>query len=156
MKMKFKILLLVGFGTILFGCNTKKQLKFILMESSKTFAPETNEKVTYWGDSYIIENYHNNRHSAKQIDHFAHDLARLKKDSCSSYTIIFYKASNITNLKHLKENPRDLDRYSQNNDEIYNYHWSSGIFSGKTKIKNGEIINPKNKVIIKDAPPLKQ
>lgn len=153
--MKLKIFILIGLGTMLLACSVQKPLKFILLESSKTFAPETNEKVTFFGDSYIIENYKNNNYSINQVDSFAHYLGRIKKESCNSFTITFYKASDITNLIHLKENPRDLDRYSQNNDEIYDYRWSNGIFLGKTKIKNGKIIDPKSRVIIKDAPPLK-
>ncbi|WP_131539963.1 hypothetical protein, partial [Pedobacter nototheniae] len=82
--MKFKVLILLSLPSILLACSVQKPLKFILLESSKEFAPETNEKVTYWGDSYIIENYHNNKYSAKQIDSFAYQLGKLKKDSCNS------------------------------------------------------------------------
>ncbi|WP_165585923.1 hypothetical protein, partial [Pedobacter nototheniae] len=86
----------------------------------------------------------------------AYQLGKLKKDSCNSLLITFYKASDITNLSHLKENPRDLYRYSLDNDMIYEYWWSGHVFLGRTKFKNGEIIDPKNTVIVTDPPPLKQ
>ncbi|WP_316804488.1 hypothetical protein [Pedobacter nototheniae] len=150
--MKFKVLILLSLATMFVACGVQKPLKFILLKKSKTFAPETNEKVTYWGESYIIENYQNNKYSEKQIDSFAHQLGNLKKDSCDSYVISFYNALDIDNLKYIIKNPQDLDWH----DMILEYWWSDHKFLGRTKLKNGKIIDPKNTVIVTDPPPLKQ
>jgi hypothetical protein len=62
------------------------------------------------------------------IDSCAKALAGENIIKYSNLSIIFYKRSDVTNKAHLKENPRDIDRYSQDNDMIFIYKWSMGKF----------------------------
>ncbi len=80
------------------------------------------------------------------IDRFAMELGKKKQIRYDSYILSFYRGSEVTNLKNLKENPRDLDRYSDIKDHRLNYRWSGGSFAGKMQFKYGNMINPKNTV----------
>ena len=69
-----------------------------------------------------------------------------KPDNIDSlrFNLVFYKESDITNQEHLQKDRRDLDRYSQENDLIWNYVIDKGgkLITG-TKYKSGEIVYPK-------------
>lgn len=151
-NMKYKILMLLILSTMLLNCSSQKPLKFVLLNNSKEYASESNNKITFWGATYLIENYHNNKYNSKQIDSFALQLGKLKIDSCDSYVISFYNASEITDLEHIIKQPKDLDWYYMN----YQYRWNNRIFLGRTKFRHGKIIYPKSTVKIKDAPPLRE
>jgi hypothetical protein len=64
--------------------------------------------------------------------------------------MMFYKESEYTNEKALKKNPRNLYRYSQQNDWIFTYTWCNGTFMGRTKIRNGEFVNPGTNITVED------
>jgi hypothetical protein len=66
--------------------------------------------------------------------------------------MMFYKESDKTNVKNLSDNPRDLYRYSQDHDLIYEYFWMNGAFLARHKFKNGEIVEPKKSITIEDVP----
>ncbi|WP_439504487.1 hypothetical protein [Sediminibacterium sp.] len=70
-------------------------------------------------------------------------------DSTLNFYFLFYKESKITNLSHLKMNRKDIDRYSHENDLIWEYIIEKG---GKHqyiyKYKSGEKIYPKSNDII--------
>lgn len=63
----------------------------------------------------------------------------------------FYLRSKITNEEHLKKNPRDLDRYSQENDLLWMYTWEKKKNKmTRFKFKNGEIIYPNSEIKVED------
>lgn len=66
--------------------------------------------------------------------------------------MLFYKESTKTNIKNLSANPKDLYRYSQDHDLIYEYSWMNGKFLAKLKFKNGEIIEPKYNIQLEEIP----
>ncbi len=59
----------------------------------------------------------------------------------SEYFILFYKMTDVTNNENIKKNPRDLIRYSQSNDFLYQYKWYNSRFLSKEKI-NGSVFSP--------------
>ena len=82
--------------------------------------------------NYIVKNYRNNTKTLKAMDSLVFSLAGDEPKNFTNYNITFYKYSNITNVNHLKDNPRDLDRYSQMNDKVYRYCWINGKFIGRS------------------------
>jgi len=69
----------------------------------------------------------------------------------SQIGLSFYKESKITNEKNLRDNPRDLDRYSQENDLLWVYNWNKEkSFMTRTKFKNGKIVNSKSNIRVTD------
>jgi hypothetical protein len=101
---------------------------------------------------YLVKGYEEKKQFSRYIDSFAMKLDSNAK-KYTDYNIIFYKESSETNRKNIIAYPRIIDRYSQEHDWIYQYSWSNGKFLLKWKIKNGEIIEPKEKDFeIKDLP----
>ena len=76
------------------------------------------------------------------IDSFAgkHINADLLK--YNTYRMYFYKESRYTNLIKIAENPREIDRYSNDHDLVFYYTWEDGKFDSRTKVKNGEWVEP--------------
>jgi hypothetical protein len=93
---------------------------------------------------FTIINYENNPKNNLLIDNFVCQ----KKDSMfklsDQFDIQFFKKSKITNSKHLSEvQPRDLDRYSFENDFLFNYSFYNKLKSPtKSQRINGEIEIP--------------
>jgi len=149
---KMKILILLGF-TISFlatSCGTKK-INFIPLEKFNRYdsLDSENGKIIYHkSDHYIVEHFRGFKQSESAIDSFVNTLGVQKFKKVSDYNIVFYKASDKTSLKNLSENPRDLVRYSQENDLILIYSWVKGKYLGKTRWKNGEIFSPVNDIVI--------
>ena len=91
--------------------------------------------------NFIVENYRDNDASSESIDSFVNAKVDTNFMNYENYILVFYKSSDKTNIEHLKEDPKDLDRYSQQNDWIYTYTWSRGLFLGREKIMGGRIVN---------------
>ncbi|RYX92393.1 hypothetical protein EON78_06455 [bacterium] len=108
----------------------------------------------YRQDFCIVENYKRNAMNEKMIDSMANALYKIYKPKYFSYQLAVYKYSDYTNPTHLTEYPRDLDRYSQDNDMIFTYRWLGNSPVNKWIWRKGEVISPKIDIIIEDAPPL--
>jgi hypothetical protein len=94
-----------------------------------------NQIHTYKIVSYLIEGYQNTALFEEQIDSFVcsiQDSTWLLYDECN---ILFYKKSKYTNNEHIQEAPRDLYRYSQDNDFLYQYRWSTKYGYSKISLK---------------------
>ena len=152
--MKKFILILVG-CCILGGCSTRTPVKFILYKTQTVQVPGSKKGDLSTTESYVIENYRDNSYCNKIIDSMAHVLGNASNKNLSSYGLFFYKKSDITNVVHLAENPKDLDRYSYENDLVFWYYWSDGLMS-KHKMKNGKTVGNNDEVIVIPAPPLKE
>ena len=100
---------------------------------------------------YIIQNYSSSVRIEKMIDSLAYAIGNGKQDN--QYILQLYKESSKTNLINLKKNPRDLDRYSDVQDHLFDYVWYNKKFIGKQKFRNGQIISDKN---VKLSPPPKE
>ena len=104
------------------------------------------------GEFYIVQGFKDNKETQNFIDSFVEKNKDPALNRYNQYDITFYKESSKTNIKNLLANPRDLDRYSQGNDRIYDYYWRGGTFMSRFKIRNGEIIEPKADIKIEDIP----
>ncbi len=111
------------------------------------------KKVMHKTASFIISNWKEDKKSLHALDCFVISSIDSNIYSYGQYTMIFYKESDITNIRHLSENPRDLDRYSQDNDMIYNYIWFNGKLSMISEIKDGIVVNAKSEIKVGPAPP---
>jgi len=110
------------------------------------------KKFIYKQEVYFIDHYRDDSLSVKTIDSFVNKNKDPLLKTYGGYSITFYKLSSETNIKNIIANPKVIDRYSNQNDAIYLYKWLQGKFLIKFKYKDGEIIEPKNDVTIKDPP----
>lgn len=143
--------------TIISACShSKSKVSFVSM-SMFNYIDSTPDRGKPWkakGDHFIIKGYKDNSETLRSIDSFVNNNKGKMPDDNTQYDMIFYKESSITNIGHLTANPRDLDRYSQNNDMIYDYNWTNnGKLFTRYKYKNGKIIEPETSDIkIEDIP----
>lgn len=134
--------------------NSKTKLSFTKLDMAGYLdsSVERGKVITAKGDSYIMEGYKESKETQNSIDSFVEKNKDSLLSKYSQYEITIYKKSAKTNLKNLTDNPRDLVRYSQTNDRIYEYVWTNGVFLVRRKIKNGEIIEPKYDIKVEDIP----
>jgi hypothetical protein len=141
------------FLCLILGCScqtiTKTDFKYI-------------EELTFLEKKYKIENKSCNTRiyvidknvPLKSIDTLVSNFVRVIKDTISKnydqVGLVFYKKSKITNKVHLLQNPRDLDRYSQEKDMLWTYTIESKNIVSSLKYENGDIIYPKSKVVVED------
>ena len=96
------------------------------------------DKINY----YIVSNYNDIGACDSMIVQFSKSQVDSSIKNYNSYQQVFYKESKRTNIENLKQKPRDLYRYSQENDMIYNFLWIKGRFSYREKIRNGQSTTP--------------
>jgi hypothetical protein len=82
-------------------------------------------------ESYLISGYEDSQEFEIKLDSFACNFKDSTYTKYDQYSKIFYKKSEFTNNEHIQKNPRDIDRYSQENDLQYSYTWHKGQFIGK-------------------------
>ena len=123
---------------------------FTQLGKEENVITDVENKTTAGTISIIVENYRDNEYCIKHIDSMAFKAAYGKN---GEYLVQFYKFSKITNVNHLLNYPKDLYRYSNNNDHIFSYYWSDGNFLIKQKIKNGKLVEVnKDMIRISDIP----
>lgn len=93
------------------------------------------ETYIYKVSSYLVTDFQNTPPHEAKIDSFVCSIQDSTWALYSQYLILIYKKSKYTNNEHIKNNPRDLDRYSQENDFLYQYGWVNGAFYSKTARK---------------------
>lgn len=81
------------------------------------------------------------------VDSFVEKSKGNNPQNYSQYNMTFYKYTSITNNKHIKNNSRDLDWYSQNNDKVYSFEFYNCKLS-LFEYKNGKIIYPISNVTV--------
>lgn len=146
---------LVIFSLISFfyiSCFAPKEISIIpldMLNYVDTFT-DRGEKIKFKSDFYLVKNYSDNRRNLFLIDSFVEKNKSKGLDTFTQYGIIFFKESSKTNIQSILLNPKVIDRYSNNNDKIFQYNWSKGKFLSKFKIKKGKIVEPKNDIIIED------
>lgn len=103
-------------------------------------------------EAFLVQNYCENSSSNKVIANFVNNIKDSSINSYGDYAISFYKESEKTTLKEIKENLKIIDRYSNQNDLIFIYHYSSAVKGwNRYKLKNGEVIEPKAEISIEDV-----
>jgi hypothetical protein len=119
----------IGLAVCFYSC-TGKQVKFTpLTQFNHTDTVFVSGKMQFNRTvTYIINDYRDNKETLKAMDSCAKVVAKNEFKGFTYFGVIFYKSSDITNVAHLKENPRDIDRYSQENDMLFYYVWLNGKF----------------------------
>jgi len=109
------------------------------------------ESNKYLSRSFIICSKYKKAKRDTLISQFVQQQLLLCKEDYSQINFYFYKESSYTNPKHLQEHPRDLDRYSQNNDFIWEYNWlQKGNLLLSYQYKKGKIVNPSSTIKVED------
>ena len=108
---------------------------------------ERGKTFYYKSENYLIKNYVESEKTENIIDSFVTENKNKSYRKYEGYNIIFYRESSKTNIEHITKNSRDLVRYSQDHDLIYDYWWSNGEFVARSKYKNGEMV-PKSDIIV--------
>lgn len=98
---------------------------------------------------YKIVDYEDNPESLKLLETFVKKNADTEKGKYATYTISFFEATDDTDTIMLRNHP---SRFYNLENLLYEYTWFKGKFMGRVKYKNGERIEPKSKVTIKDIP----
>lgn len=81
---------------------------------------------------YVVKDAICNKKLIEMIDSFVCTMHWDVDSSLRNQHVYFLRESEITNSRHLKENPKDMDRYSLVNDVISLYIWSWGKFLYKS------------------------
>jgi len=136
---------------VFIGCNDTLN-KNVFIESFYVVnyidsSDDRGKMLTFKGDRFIIHEFKRNKLMKAYVDSFVANNNGNNPQIYSQYNMTFYKYSSITNNKHIKYNPRDLDRYSQNNDKVYSYEFYNGILYF-FEYKNGKIIFPISNVTV--------
>lgn len=92
------------------------------------------------GEYFLVKEYTDNMKNESLIDSFAHKNTAVGISNYANYSMLFYKESGQTNIKHLKEHPKDIDRYSRDHDWIYEYSWLYEKFIGKKRLKREKLL----------------
>lgn len=123
-------------------------IPFTLLNEEKT-SVDRGDTLYFKSEYFLIRNYHDGNDLDTMLQKFvdSHIDSTIKK--YTQYDIVFYKESEITNEAHLKQRPRDLDRYSQQHDLLFDYCWRNGSFSRRYEYKNGQTKGADD-IIVKD------
>lgn len=125
-------------------------LEFEFLKRLDTLKIDTIYKI-YSAQYFTVTNYFDDNETDLLVMNFIKGFKKNLSKNIDQWNISFYKESKITNTKNLLSNPRDLDRYSQENDLIYTFSGdkvTDNIF--RTKYKNGVTISPKSDIHIED------
>lgn len=99
---------------------------------------------------FIVRGFSNDKECLRQVDAFAEKSKSSDYANFPQYEIVFYKESDQTNLNNIAKDPRVIDRYSQEHDEVLSYKWSNGKFISRQTIKDGMPQEGTDKIEVKD------
>ncbi|MDQ8003309.1 MAG: hypothetical protein REI64_00840 [Pedobacter sp.] len=118
----------------------QKSLEFEKLEQFSKIDTIMDNGIPYYyrKDLYIVKNYKDNLKNERTIDSFAYKN-KILDTMYAEYKILMYNHSNETNIENLKNNPKDFDRYTFVNDQMFMYVWSKGRWSGKFKFNGLEM-----------------
>jgi hypothetical protein len=105
------------------------------VDTSKDKATVTRE------DCFLMRGYHANKMNLRIIDHFVKHNKSPQWEKYTDYHMTFFKETGQTNIETVKKyiKNRHTPFYGRD-DLIYEYAWSDGKYSSRTKYKNGEPI----------------
>lgn len=139
---QFVCIAAILFGTMLFhlGCQPKNdpnEMKFSLFNPvcGIDTVLNNNNIYVYITSAYLITGFQNTAAHEAKIDSFVCSIQDSTWGRYSECRILIYKKSKYTNNEYISKNPRDLDRYSMDNDFLYWYTWANGIVYSKVSIK---------------------
>ncbi len=135
--MFIKNILIIYCNAIVFlsSCNNdhSNNMKFILFNPACTVDTliVNGNIYHYKTDAYLMNGYKNTQSNEITIDSFVCKVQDSLLNQYGEYHILFYRESKITNNEHILNRPRDLFRYSQENDLLFEYIWREGEFMSK-------------------------
>ncbi|RZK33466.1 MAG: hypothetical protein EOO90_32250 [Pedobacter sp.] len=135
-----------------FGCASPRNQKLVFFrEASNRLTPK--HELTY-SAIFLIENYCTSKDCEVHIDSLIQEHYKTK--TYKQYLIELFKESKKLNIKNLMNNPRDFEKYSDN-EHVLTYRFLNGKFLSKDKYKNGESVEIIDTALIKIEPahPLK-
>lgn len=138
------LIIIYGILTIASGC--KHQSKPEIVQFT-TYTKEADSLISldkmrvYYNYFFLVKNYSTKIDVTSAIDGFA--LGFLKDGKFSpnreEVRIWFYKETSKTNVEAIRANPREVDRYSNEDDLVWGYTLLRTNFIKKEKFKNGEV-----------------
>ena len=145
----------ICFCLILSGCSYSQNTSSIIPLKILNYVDTTidrGEQIISKTDFFLVQNFQDGKLTEDYIDKFVETHKDSNLNKYAQYTIVFYKESERTTLANITANKRIIDRYSQENDWIYSYRWSNGKFLSKWEIRDGELVDPKDNIIIENIP----
>jgi hypothetical protein len=145
------ILIIVFFFTSCNGQSIKKEgsekiKELIMFQKEYSLNGEVCKNLVF-----IVDNNSFSSSIDTIISNYVKKIKDTIKGDYSQIGFSFYLRSKITNEEHLKNNPRDLDRYSQENDLLWMYTWEKKKNNmTRFKFKNGKIIYPNSEIKVED------
>lgn len=145
--MKYNIVLLL----MLFSCVSNKEI--IITEfytdnvSVYKSISQTGKEIIYYNNFFLVSNYSSNNKIEKKLDSFVlHYTLEMKySDNLEEARLWFYKESSRTNLISISQNPKEIDRYSNDHDLVYCYIIKGEGERIRERYKNGEVIETTEK-----------
>ncbi|MDB5232775.1 MAG: hypothetical protein JWN76_3580 [Chitinophagaceae bacterium] len=137
-----RVIFFIITGMSIVTCKKLSKINFLQIPSLSLndVRIDRGEKVVNKAESFLIQR---NIDDVHKIDVYAKAYNDSHNNNCAHFDILFYKESSKTNLDNIKLNPRVVDRYSNDNDLLYQYEWIRGKFAARLKFRNGEIVEMK-------------
>jgi len=149
--LKYQLLSLCFVCQALWGCSqtkigpmTVKPLPTV--NRLDTLTDHSGKKHIYKFANYTVSHFDYSSAQTREIDSLVQTLKPADIAQYDQYSIYFYKESDYTNNQHLKDNPRDLQRHSNQYDWIYEANWERGQFFTRHIVKDGDFIYDKDSV----------
>lgn len=130
------------------GCGDNKPVviqQFYPFNKMTDTSYDNNQMRTLKEEYFLISNFKDNNSTILYIDSFVAKHVNADLIKFNTFRMYFFKESKLTNLIKIEENPRELDRYSNDHDLVFDYSWEEGKFQGRVRIKDGERIYPGQK-----------
>jgi hypothetical protein len=132
------------FGCTLYGCAQQKEpmtiRPFAFLNHIDTTIDMKGQKQLAKFEYFIANHFDYSKEATESLDQWVQKNKAADAGNFIQYTVYVYKKSSVTNEEHLKENPRDLDRYSLDNDWIYEGTWMNGKFVNRYIVKDGTFL----------------
>lgn len=147
---KFCLLILV---INIYACkSTTKKLKIVPISFFNFEGKhKSNGDTLFWkNEFYLVCNYYEDKINDSIIENYAKKFSDTSSKVYSEVVLTFYKESKQTNMKNLLKNKKILEKYSDEYDKIFVFNWVNSRNLYKYKYQNGQIINSKNNINIKD------
>lgn len=139
--MKNIIILIV----VLQSCSPQKPIvitEFSTYTKSVYTDTSLGKEMTYFNSFFLISNYRDSKEVTMQLDSFVttYILKNKYPETTEKIRLYFYKETSKTNLVAIEQNPREIDRYSNDHDLVFYYAVKSNLEVERKKYKNGEVV----------------
>lgn len=140
----------------LYICCKKKELIIVPIESLNSTRTVNKEGKNYINKTnyFLVKGYDNHQTAIEAVNKFIVSHKDTDYARYDNYSMFFYKESDQTTIENIKTNPKIIDRYSNENDLLYDFLWNKGKFIKMFRHKGGVLIEPDpSDIILSPAPP---